>query len=346
MKLHKYIIGAVLASAVGATFAQAQWTILDTFEGSESDRSTNDFAGWAFFQELSIDNETPPIISIDPDPAGGENNVFYYDPLGYGTVWNVSAAILPLPEPVEEGEIATVYTRFYASGTGSDLNMGVSAVAIVARDPATDESIIADGGGPVPLAAEPTQSPGNFEAQVNFFSIAGNGTLTGRDGSNWTFTDYVVPLNQWVELWMVVDNANDTVELFLRAEGETDVVALYDEPAGFRNGTEDALQTLIFNYNSGDPEGGAYAGDPIYFDDLAVNVGSRALETPGEGGEDETYLGYPVSDGYISTDAWMGMLYIGNAPWLWSYDLDGYVYAAEESHSNSGMWLYVPNLGE
>lgn len=52
-----------------------------------------------------------------------------------------------------------------------------------------------------------------------------------------------------------------------------------------------------------------------------------------------TWHGYTVdADGMVDTGEWMGQVYVDNDPWIYVYELGGYVYMEDDSG-----WLYVPN---
>lgn len=60
-----------------------------------------------------------------------------------------------------------------------------------------------------------------------------------------------------------------------------------------------------------------------------------------EGTLDPTYGGYPVVDGWINTESFMGWLYVGYAPWLFASSLDKYIYLPEADLTESGSWIYI-----
>ncbi|MGC9449928.1 MAG: hypothetical protein ACP5I4_00655 [Oceanipulchritudo sp.] len=56
------------------------------------------------------------------------------------------------------------------------------------------------------------------------------------------------------------------------------------------------------------------------------------------GGQPQTWNGYAVDEnGIADTGAWMGMVYVGNDPWVYVYDLGAYTYITDDSG-----WVYVP----
>jgi hypothetical protein len=58
--------------------------------------------------------------------------------------------------------------------------------------------------------------------------------------------------------------------------------------------------------------------------------------------EETTWSGWPVIDGYVDTDGWMGWLYVVNDPWVWSLLLDKWIYSPAENIGAGGGWVYIP----
>ncbi len=57
-----------------------------------------------------------------------------------------------------------------------------------------------------------------------------------------------------------------------------------------------------------------------------------------------TWAGYSIVDGAgnVDTAPWMGMVNVADAPWVYSYTLNNWLYIPEEHVSTSGGWGYVP----
>ncbi|NDV63155.1 DNRLRE domain-containing protein [Puniceicoccales bacterium CK1056] len=62
------------------------------------------------------------------------------------------------------------------------------------------------------------------------------------------------------------------------------------------------------------------------------------FSTPGAG-----WAGYLIrEDGRsVDTDGWIGIVDVANAPWIYNYTLDNYLYAPEENINEAGGWLWV-----
>jgi probable HAF family extracellular repeat protein len=57
----------------------------------------------------------------------------------------------------------------------------------------------------------------------------------------------------------------------------------------------------------------------------------------------DTWGPYTVrEDGYCDTNSWMGWLYVANDPWIWSEDLNHWIYCPGEIVGDGGGWIYVP----
>lgn len=61
------------------------------------------------------------------------------------------------------------------------------------------------------------------------------------------------------------------------------------------------------------------------------------------GAQAQTWLGFPVDpNGDADTGDWMGWFYVPEAPWVYSYSLDRYVYTEEVWADGFGTYLYIP----
>lgn len=92
-----------------------------------------------------------------------------------------------------------------------------------------------------------------------------------------------------------------------------------------------------------------YHGDEeVDVTEISENLYEFETEAGGEyrlleaGGTDTgSWAGYPVDDaGRIETGEYFGSLYVLDAPWVWSYALDSWIYLPEEIFSAIGSWAY------
>ena len=52
-----------------------------------------------------------------------------------------------------------------------------------------------------------------------------------------------------------------------------------------------------------------------------------------------TWYGYPVTSGWANTGSWMGWVYTGYSPWVWSPEV-GWTYVMTGTMGNSGAWMW------
>jgi beta-glucanase (GH16 family) len=78
-------------------------------------------------------------------------------------------------------------------------------------------------------------------------------------------------------------------------------------------------------------KGPAWEGAYITFSDLEGTINEK-----------ETWMGYPVVSGAVDTGSWLGWLFMENDPWLWSYNLEGWIFLSKGSVTSGGAWFYIP----
>jgi hypothetical protein len=158
-------------------------------------------------------------IMIEVDPTDSANNVIGLHENGIG-IQAATYGVLSSDATIAEGETKTLFLRFRATET-IDSAFGLTQVDAP------------DVGG---------QNWGDFNPQVsvNF------GNFRVRDGGSFLVTGPYTPL-EWYNLWMVVDNATDTMKVYLHDRPgepatETDLVTVNSKDTfGFRNTTTTAL---------------------------------------------------------------------------------------------------------
>lgn len=56
------------------------------------------------------------------------------------------------------------------------------------------------------------------------------------------------------------------------------------------------------------------------------------------------WAGYAVDEsGNVDTGAWLGVVHVDAAPWIWSFSLDAWLYLPEDVIDESGSWSFVAN---
>ncbi|MEX0324228.1 MAG: family 16 glycosylhydrolase [Puniceicoccaceae bacterium] len=51
---------------------------------------------------------------------------------------------------------------------------------------------------------------------------------------------------------------------------------------------------------------------------------------------------WEVDSGWVIADPWLGPLQVEHAPWIWSEDLDGWLFTHGDSVNQTGGWVYIP----
>ena len=146
----------------------------------------------------------------------------------------------------------------------------------------------------------------------------------------------------------------------------------YTDPTGFEDTLEHGeMEVWVYDYTAEDyifggrwetTRDGNYGGDndligfgfrqysgddkTVYIDDLLIasefdwSVRSEDGEEPVE---PETWIGYDVGPGgWVDTGDWLGMVYVSNAPWVYSSGLHNWLYIDEDTVQSTGAWGFIP----
>lgn len=124
---------------------------------------------------------------------------------------------------------------------------------------------------------------GDYEAGLGDRS-SGNGfnggSLDVRDAGTYR-TLSEIGANEWINLWMVIDNGADTVQVYAQSDTTFPTQTLLDDDSGtttfaFRNGTADPLTTFLLR--TGTNHGSPYLLDDIYLDASGANLANPIPE--------------------------------------------------------------------
>jgi hypothetical protein len=101
------------------------------------------------------------------------------------------------------------------------------------------------------------------------------GTLEVRTGGAYNPVDFDIPPGEWINLWMVIDNAADTFEVYAQSDTKYPQQTLLDDDTGttafaFRNGTTAPLSTFLLR--TGVEHAGPFYLDDVYMDPAGVNL--------------------------------------------------------------------------
>lgn len=152
-----------------------------------------------------------------------------------------------------------------------------------------------------------SEDGGAFNFEIELYRLSGdavelNMVIAEEDGGNWT----------WTDVFRVDDIGGVPAELM-----SVNLIAFTDLNAGADTWEFSNVQV---------------AGT------LAAGGSGPITPTPPGG---DTWLGYEVGeDGWANTADWLGHVWVGSQPWVYQQNL-GYLYVAEDSHSEDGAWIYA-----
>ncbi|BCX46887.1 cadherin tandem repeat domain-containing protein [Haloferula helveola] len=107
----------------------------------------------------------------------------------------------------------------------------------------------------------------DFEAQSRFYQTI----LSPRNGSGFTDTPYTFRQGEWMQVWLVADNATDTMDLYIDSPVGSSGPVLVADDFAFRNGTASPLEQLLL----------IHAPDKdFYIDNIFVDPGGQNLDVP------------------------------------------------------------------
>ena len=253
--------------------ARSGWLLVDDFEtGQLRERWT----------KIDAQNDTDPyvpdpqIAEIRSDPETG-NRFMLRKPAADGVVGNRKAiGFMPLPTPVEVGEIYTLYARFNVEYFPNNQSFGLSNVH--ASEIATQAY---DSFEPMIRITDKRESDG-YKNDGTLMVLSGNKSYsriihpaTGKPAR---------PLGtgEWYELWCVVNNApieagGQRYDLYLRG-GEFAEQQLVFSGAQFRMKRTLPLMFFMTISNTG-PRDDPYGNGGVRYDDIYLAPG-RILTTP------------------------------------------------------------------
>lgn len=188
----------------------------------------------------------PTKATVVADPANGGNKA------GQWLDGAMSKSLQTAGLQVVQGNTGTLFFQLYCGAAGLDHSYGLSDVVT-----------------PVPF--------GDFEAQLATIGA----DLRVRNGGAVTDSTYDIATAQWMNVWMVVNNNADTVDVYVSSPlGQTGQIHLNTTPAAFRNGVAtNALVSLLFGENSGEVQ---VLIDNIHIDPAAQNL-ANPMAAAGDG---------------------------------------------------------------
>ena len=237
-----YIFRVYASNSEGSTWTSAEtfsvltvnYTLLEDFESRTLGAAINGQGDWG--GDTTSANEFS--VQIDPDDSG--NQVLYFNEGVDQEVFLNSSDLR-----INNNETSTVFFRIRAV-------------------PA--ESGIADLW--LRMTLSDVSNPTDFSDGETDIAISDN------EAGSLLLSGIADPLTEakWYRLWFVVDNANDTFDTYLQAEGDDQVVGLANK--AFRNGTAvNDLLSLMFKVNDNSDNG---SNGDVWIDDIYIAQGVDA----------------------------------------------------------------------
>ncbi len=244
---------------------RADFTLIDDFESYAAGSPISGQGAWL---AEAATNPVAAGVSIDPlNPGNRVLNIgdggFIGGRLGHRETINTNPALR-----IAQGSTATLFFRLAWDSADVDLSVGMTDVA----NPISDVIF---------------NSFTQFESQLAVTFAPGFDKLGVRDNSGLkVLTTDVQPL-EWYNVWMVIDNAADTTQVYLQGGAFTDPTLL--DSAGqtsflFRNGVDnnDLITFFIATGRNTDnlPPNPTENIGPVYLDDLYIDTTGINLTNP------------------------------------------------------------------
>ena len=335
------------ASFLGFGFVYADWTLLSNFESDPVDE------GW----DLTYIRGGVGHMVHAEDPTDPDNMVFYVESGGYGVSdYNTTYAAITV-EPINPGETATLFWRYYEVGPSNNFHMCFTEVP-----KQYDEE------------AEQWVQPSTWPQLETIFRIGQSDNLaetTIRDANRYprlgvgdtpeTFVPFVYTSGVWYNMWMVVHNTDDPFDDFYQVYvqgGEFEepkvlnveqldystgeLTGEYPDFAWFRNGTTEPLVTIVLGTESG-TVGNPFGGDVWYVDDVYISSGVNITSPVDIEPPPAIWHGLVVDeDGAVDTGDWLGLITVVDmdADWGYAHHVGAHVYVG--NISAAGGWIFLP----
>lgn len=321
---HKILLSALAFFALPFS-SLAEWSFLADFEDGNLDN-------WFFTNRLSIvpqdgtSHDGWNMIDNRPfDDAGGQVLA-----ASEGTTWyNIYECVISLGE-MSETEDYTIYYELAYNDDSGDLVVGVGDM----------KSPLAVGEGETHGWSVEEPAWGDFSILARF---ARNG-LDVRDANGTGYTsDYgEQQVQTWYQIWYVVHPALYSWSMWIKGGAFTEQTHVADYHYFRKNDTNGVgpMRSLIFRLG-GNSSSATTTGLPTYVDNIAVDTAGMNLNAP-EAPSLGTWGPWDIADaeGNVNTESWMGWLNVANKPFVWSYDLESYIYIEEANIDSSGSWTY------
>ncbi len=303
----------VAASLVAAAPLFSAWEVINTFNDPA------EIEDWQIHNILPEGNGFIQIVDRPYDSRGGgvlaasSGNV----PYSHTNIWR------PLPAPVTD--LTTLYMEVAIEDVMGDYAFGVKRVA-------PDQIVRQEGDTTV------------VSQWANFAALS----RMGRHGQDAYDTNGYAPafgeslIRTWYQYWWVIDHFNLSYSLYVKG-GEFEEQTLAFQDYIYRVQEFDDLLTFMLIIHPGGLDA-LNSAEPIYFDNIFIDYTGMNLSDPTEGMViPQTWAGFPLeSDGVtVDTGDFLGVLHVGNTPWVYSYDLESWLHLPADHVGEAGAWIFL-----
>jgi rhamnogalacturonyl hydrolase YesR len=256
-------------------------------------------------------------VAEEIDPFGNPENMVFRAYSGSDVNNLRSYCTIPA---IADGTTATLYQRFAIDDSIIDLVLGASDVAT-------------------------PSSYGDYETGLRLHTASNR--FEARSGNTYQeISDDLVQLETWYEVWTVINNADDTYDVYVRGGSNFREQTLLRANIPFRNGTSQSILRYVLTLNPS--QGNASSRGSVCFDDLAIDLSGVNLTRPSAVSTPRCSPWAELSRDRISAakETTLGTLWDEAFPWIYHAPFDGWLWIPETNDAAPGSrWIYSPEVG-
>lgn len=156
-------------------------------------------------------------------------------------------------------------------------------------------------GSNISLGLSPTTNPLSFSDYEAQFRVSGN-AIAPRDGGVFVDTGFDVALQDWMQVWVVVDNLNDTLDIYIDALGDSEGQVQVANDLDFRNGSPNNTLQSFFAFQGNERR--------TFLDNLFIDTDAINLDVPQlplfRPFEDFEGLDMVIDQTFVNVNGWEG----------------------------------------
>lgn len=145
----------------------------------------------------------------------------------------------------------------------------------------------------------------------------------------------------------VSDEQGDDISMYGTLMGGSDVLynGQFEPLLVFRDSGDMSLyNTVTVNFGAPDEYIGVFAANGMEVQASSFDMDPTTGPTFGTANPSrgDSWMGYPVMDGWADTGDYLGMVYVVEAPWIYVYDTMSWMLAPNDGGTDMGNWVYLP----